>query len=163
RAICTQVQPPAWMNPAWPTSRARAMPGSTVQACCTREDPSSPHMPPITLVAVSTIRRGPASSRTGWGEGGRSSQMPTAAGGAGVGGGMGGGGDPIAVMLGGGKALPGLGGHLYPDPQASAALIQRPQWHLARDGRVVVAGEQDRPGLGAGAGGGAGDQLGQGE
>ena len=60
RVIWVQVQPPTWMYPAWPVARARAMPGSAVQACWTLEEPSSPYMPASNLVAVSTMRRVPA-------------------------------------------------------------------------------------------------------
>ena len=55
------------------------MPGSAVQACWTREEPSSPHMLPMTLVAVSMTRRVPASWLTGSGWGVRISQMPPSA------------------------------------------------------------------------------------
>src|SRR5262249_5453713 len=67
RAIGPEVHPPACRSPACPTSRVRAMSGSAVQACWMREEPSSPHMPPMTLVAVSITRLVPASSQTGWG------------------------------------------------------------------------------------------------
>jgi hypothetical protein len=67
RATCTQVQPPWWMYPACPVARRRAMPGSAVQACWMRLEPSSPHTWPSILVAVSITRRVPASSDMGWG------------------------------------------------------------------------------------------------
>ena len=68
RAIWTQVAAPAVDVGGLPGLQAwRAIWGLTVQACWTREDPSSPHMPPMTLVAVSMMRCVPASSQTGCG------------------------------------------------------------------------------------------------
>jgi hypothetical protein len=70
---------PGDLQAAWPTARERAMPGSTVQACCTREEPfAAPHAADY-FGGVSIRRRVPASSHTGCGYGVRRSQVPPSA------------------------------------------------------------------------------------
>ena len=129
------------------------MPGSAVQACWTRVEPSSPHHGPMTLVAVSMTRRVPASWEMGSGCGVRMQPYPA----------VGGGRDPVPLVIGVAEAVPGLGGDLDADAQGPAAFVELPQRDLAGHGRVVVAGQQDRPRLGDHAGGGMGEQLGDGE
>ena len=122
RAIWTQVQPPAWMYPAWPVSRARAMlrvdgpgvldPGGSFVAPHAADDLGRGlHDPP---------GAGQFADRLGVG----GAQQPDPA--------VSGGGDPVPLILSRAQSLPGLRRHLHPDAQRPAALIQLPQRHLAR-------------------------------
>jgi hypothetical protein len=53
--------------------------GSATQVRCSRVEPSSPQVAPISLCAVASTRRVPASSATGSGYGVRITQMPPSA------------------------------------------------------------------------------------
>jgi len=76
---------------------------------------------------------------------------------------VGGVGDAFALVVVVAESLPGLGGDLDAQAEGPAALGQLVQGQAAGYGGVVVAGQQDRTGLGAAGGGGAADQLGQGQ
>jgi hypothetical protein len=116
--------------------------GSAVQVCCTREDPSSPQTWGEHLGGGLDYPPRPREVGDGLGE--RCAQQPDAA--------VSGPGDPVPLILRRRESVPGLRGDLHPDAEGPAALIQLPQWHPAGYGRVVIAGQQDRLGLGAGTG-----------
>src|ERR1039457_5224006 len=57
---------------------------------------------------------------------------------------------PLVVI--GAEALPGLGGDLHADAEGPAPFVEVGDGDAAGYGAIVIGGEQDRAGLGAGAG-----------
>src|SRR5262249_14512206 len=75
---------------------------------------------------------------------------------------IGGGADPVPLVVVAAQSLPGLGADLDADAEGPASLVELPEGDAAGHGRVVVAGQQDRAGLGVAGCGGVGDELGDG-